>query len=88
MLKIEVVRLDGTTLKLVTPFEDFGITDLGIRYQDPALGFSTVKTFDKMKSFKIEGVVGEREKVRSEAMQERYSDANPLAKKRSAQWTV
>ena len=88
MLRVEITKLDGKKVKLITPFEGFGMGDLGIKYLDPDLGFPTTITYNKIKSFKIEGDVGELEAKRSEALQKRYSDENPLAKKRSADWTV
>ena len=87
-MKITIVPHQGKAITYETTPVNLKIDDLGIYFVDETIDMPCCRTFDKIKSFKIECDVDEKLSELSKGIQRARSDANPEGKKSSARWTV
>lgn len=89
MLNIIFTEDSGRITRVKTTPEEFALLPEGVRYFDPELELSVVKTFDKLKSISVAVEVDDRMKAISSGFQAQKSDKSKLNRNnRSAAWTV
>lgn len=76
-MKITFVLPDDSVEEIETTMDHLAITPMGVRYFNKELQNPMVRTFDKLKGFKIEGVVTDDVRNASIGLQNFKSDKRP-----------